>query len=154
MQTAAQPSGSAGASDIGREQHLADGQLRVQERIRQAAFTLHKVRGDCNPADLCTKHLGRTSADPMYSALLGWTSRPVEQVARHVLPLRLSSFQQVRDSCLPSMDVTRRTPSEKEECEIVTLNMCIISMILLHASSLEGSAHLPVAMTRMQRIEK
>ena len=55
MQTAAQPSGSAGASDVGRVQHLAVGQLRVQERIRQAAFTLHKVRGDCNPADLRTK---------------------------------------------------------------------------------------------------
>ena len=50
-------------SGIGRVRHLAVGQLWVQERIRQAAFTLHKVRGDCNPADLCTKHLGRATAD-------------------------------------------------------------------------------------------
>ena len=50
-------------SGIGSVRHLAVGQLWVQERIRQAAFTLHKVRGDCNPADLCTKHLGRATAD-------------------------------------------------------------------------------------------
>ena len=48
-------------SSIGRVRHLAVGQLWVQERIRQAAFT--QVRGDCNPADLCTKHLGRATAD-------------------------------------------------------------------------------------------
>ena len=50
-------------SSIGRVQQLAIGQLWVQECIRQAAFTLHKVRADCNPADLCTKHLGCTSDD-------------------------------------------------------------------------------------------
>ena len=32
--------------------------------------------------------------------------------------------------------------------------MCVINMILLYASSLEGGAQLSVAMTRMQRIEK
>ena len=51
-------------SGIGRRaRRLAVGQLWVQERIRQAAFTLYKVRSDCNPADPCTEHLGRTSAD-------------------------------------------------------------------------------------------
>ena len=50
-------------SGIGRVRHLAVGQLWVQERIRQGTFTLHKVRGECNPADMCTKHLGRTVAD-------------------------------------------------------------------------------------------
>ena len=43
---------------------------------------------------------------------------------------------------------------EKEStCEIAELNMCIISMILLFASSLEEGAQLAVAMTCMQRIE-
>ena len=54
---------------------------------------------------------------------------PVKQVARHLFPPRLSCFQQVGSSCLPSLDVTRLTPSDEEECGIVELNMCIISMI-------------------------
>ena len=54
-------SGICRRSGIGRVRHLAVGQLWVQERIRKAALTLHKVRGD----------LGRT--------------------ARHLCPPRLSS---------------------------------------------------------------
>ena len=48
---------------IGRVRHLAVGQLWVQEHIRRGAFTLHKVRGDDNPADLCTKHMSRALMD-------------------------------------------------------------------------------------------
>ena len=44
------------------------------------------------------------------------TSKPVEQEARHLFPPRLSCFQQVGDCCLPSMDVTRLTPNDEEEC--------------------------------------
>ena len=49
-------------SCIGRMRHLAVGQLWVPEHLRRGAFTLFKVRGDSNPADLCTKHLDRTTA--------------------------------------------------------------------------------------------
>ena len=44
-------------SGVGRVRHLAVGQLWVQERLREGSFTLHKVSGSDNPADLLTKHL-------------------------------------------------------------------------------------------------
>jgi hypothetical protein len=47
---------------IGRVRHLAVGQLWVQEQLRRGAFTLHKLRGDCYPADLCMKHLTCSTA--------------------------------------------------------------------------------------------
>ena len=42
---------------IGRVRHLAVGQLWVQEKLRAKEFTLHKVLGSGNPADLLTKHV-------------------------------------------------------------------------------------------------
>ena len=42
---------------IGRVRHLAVGQLWVQERLRAGHFSLFKVCGTANPADLLTKHL-------------------------------------------------------------------------------------------------
>ena len=42
---------------IGRVRRLAVGQLWVQERLRAGHFTLYKVGGTANPADLLTKHL-------------------------------------------------------------------------------------------------
>ena len=42
---------------IGRVRHLAVGQLWVQERLRAGHFSLYKVIGTANPADLMTKHL-------------------------------------------------------------------------------------------------
>jgi len=50
-------------SGIGRVRHLAVGQLWVQDHLRRGTFRLFKVRGDENPADLCTKHLARTVID-------------------------------------------------------------------------------------------
>ena len=44
-------------SGIGRVRHLAVGQLWVQERLRSGHFSLFKVCGTANPADLLTKHL-------------------------------------------------------------------------------------------------
>ena len=44
-------------SGVGRVRHLAVGQLWVQERLRAGHFTLFKVCGAANPADLLTKHL-------------------------------------------------------------------------------------------------
>merc|ERR1712020_640162 len=40
---------------IGRVRHLATGQLWVQEKVRSEEFSLHKVSGELNPADLLTK---------------------------------------------------------------------------------------------------
>ena len=40
---------------IGKVRHLAVTQLWVQERLRAGSFTLHKVAGDSNPADILTK---------------------------------------------------------------------------------------------------
>ena len=50
-------------SGIGRVRHLAVSQLWVQERLRAGSFTLHKVAGDENPADILTKVVARTLLD-------------------------------------------------------------------------------------------
>ena len=42
---------------------LAIGQLRVQERLRNEDFTLHKVLGAKNPADSFTKFVPRHLLD-------------------------------------------------------------------------------------------
>ena len=79
---------------IGRVRHLAVGQLWVQEHLRRGAFTLFKVRGDSNPADLCTKHLDRTTASYLLD-LAGITfedgrahSAPQVSAEVEVLPLQ------------------------------------------------------------------
>ena len=46
---------SSAASGICRARHLTVSQLGVQERLRAGSFTLHKVAGDSNPADILTK---------------------------------------------------------------------------------------------------
>ena len=50
--------GICNRSGIGRVRHLAVGQLWIQERIRDGTLALSKVKGEENPADVCTKHLG------------------------------------------------------------------------------------------------
>ena len=60
-------------SGIGRVRHLAVGQLWVQEKLRGGQFSLYKVLGTRNPADLCTKHL------------------PAEGVGTHLQTLHLAS---------------------------------------------------------------
>ena len=50
-------------SGIGRVRHLAVGQLWVQEGLRRGDFTLYKVRGDQNPADILTKAVPREVLD-------------------------------------------------------------------------------------------
>ena len=50
-------------SGIGRVRHLAVGQLWVQEGLRRGDFTLFKVRGDQNPADVLTKSVPREVLD-------------------------------------------------------------------------------------------
>ena len=44
-------------SGIGRVRHLAVGQLWVQEKLRYKEFSLYKVLGLQNPADMLTKHV-------------------------------------------------------------------------------------------------
>ena len=50
-------------SGIGRVRHLAVGQLWVQEGLRRGDFTLFKVQGDRNPADILTKNIAREVLD-------------------------------------------------------------------------------------------
>ena len=50
-------------SGIGRVRHLAVGQLWVQEGLRRGDFSLYKVRGDQNPADILTKGVPREVLD-------------------------------------------------------------------------------------------
>ena len=50
-------------SGIGRVRHLAVGQLWVQEGLRRGDFTLFKVRGHQNPADVLTKSVPREVLD-------------------------------------------------------------------------------------------
>ena len=56
-------------SGIGRVRHLAVGQLWVQERLREGTFTLFKVLGSANPADLFTKHLARAAIQQHWQVL-------------------------------------------------------------------------------------
>ena len=42
---------------LGTQRHIAVNSLWVQEKLRKKEFTLFKVRGEDNPADLFTKHL-------------------------------------------------------------------------------------------------
>ena len=44
---------------LGTQRHIAVNSLWVQERLRNKQFTLFKVKGEDNPADLMTKHLSR-----------------------------------------------------------------------------------------------
>ena len=44
---------------LGKIRHLAVSDLWIQERLREQAFTLDKVAGADNPADVLTKHLER-----------------------------------------------------------------------------------------------
>jgi hypothetical protein len=50
-------------SGIGRVRHLAVSQLWEQKRLCAGSFTLHKVAGDENPADILTKVVARTLLD-------------------------------------------------------------------------------------------
>ena len=45
-------------SGLGKLRHLETHTLWVQEKVRVGAIQVRKVRGDVNPADLFTKHLG------------------------------------------------------------------------------------------------
>ena len=56
-------------SGIGRVRHLAVGQLWVQEGLRRGDFTLFKVQGDQNPADIFTKCVSRELLDRHLSRL-------------------------------------------------------------------------------------
>ena len=49
--------GSCRRAGIGKLRHVAVGQLSVQAQVKAGAPALYKVRGDANPADLCTKYL-------------------------------------------------------------------------------------------------
>jgi hypothetical protein len=59
-------------SGIGRVRHLAVGQLWVQEKLREGCFSLHKVVGTANPADLLTKYLAGSTLRQHLEALELW----------------------------------------------------------------------------------
>ena len=63
-------------SDIGRVRHLAVSQLWVQERLRAGSFTLHKVAGDENPADILTKAVASASRPASLPAVCASRGRP------------------------------------------------------------------------------
>ena len=52
--------GIATRRGLGRTRHIEVHYLWVQERVAHKDFELHRVRGQANPADLCTKHLDRS----------------------------------------------------------------------------------------------
>ena len=43
---------------LGGQRHIATHSLWVQQALREQRFTLHKVSGEVNPADVFTKHMG------------------------------------------------------------------------------------------------
>ena len=81
-------------SGVGRVRHLAVGQLWVQERLRDGNFTLHKVSGPDNPADLLTKHLEAATLQKHLRALA-------------VVPESSSAARKMCDCCVsqaPTLD--------------------------------------------------
>ena len=118
--TAAEPLGSPGAqaSDVcGTWLLVSSGCKSVSARLLSPCtrFPVIAILQICAPSTLGVQLL------TIFSALLGYTLRPVEQGARHLCPPQLSCFQQVGK---PSADVTRLTPNDEEECETVELNLC------------------------------
>ena len=63
--------GIASRKGLGKVRHLHTQYLWVQERLSAKDFTLHKVRGDKNMADLLTKHLDRGKLDK-FCKMLGY----------------------------------------------------------------------------------
>ena len=63
--------GIASRKGLGKVRHLHTQYLWVQERLSAKGFTLHKVRGDKNMADLLTKHLDRSKMDK-FCKMLGY----------------------------------------------------------------------------------
>ena len=57
--------GIASRRGLGKVRHLEVQYLWVQEKVANGTFTLHKVRGEFNPADLLTKHVNRNTLDKM-----------------------------------------------------------------------------------------
>ena len=86
----------------------------VQEHLRRGAFTLFKVRGDSNPADLCTKHLDRTTA----SYLLDLAGITFEDGRAHSAP-QVSAEVEV----LPLKAVRRL---RAHEGKLVTRHACVL----------------------------
>ena len=59
--------GICGRRGLGKLRHVDTQSLWIQQKVREKEFELRKVRGDMNPADVCTKHL--TSFDKISSLL-------------------------------------------------------------------------------------
>ena len=49
--------GICGRSGLGKLRHIDTRALWIQQRVKDSSVELRKVRGECNPADLFTKHL-------------------------------------------------------------------------------------------------
>jgi len=49
--------GIASRSGLGKLRHLETHTLWLREKVRTGAITVRKVKGECNPADIFTKHL-------------------------------------------------------------------------------------------------
>ena len=50
---------------LGKINHLDTTDLWCQEKVRDGAVTLHKVRGGSNPADIVTKYIERATLEKM-----------------------------------------------------------------------------------------
>ena len=61
--------GIARRRGLGKVRHIAVGDLWIQERLRSKDFSLHKVAGAENPADICTKFVDRPTLDKMLNIL-------------------------------------------------------------------------------------
>ena len=54
---------------LGKIRHLHCSDLWVQDRLRAKAFTLTKIAGQLNPADILTKHVDRKTLERHLSAM-------------------------------------------------------------------------------------
>ena len=96
---------------------MAVGQLWVREHLRSGAFTLHKVSGNDNPADLCTKYMSKALADHLLN-LAGLAFEPgraasAPRVSAYVEPLPSRTEDQLESVRRPRAGGTkglRRAP--------------------------------------------
>ena len=105
---------------LGTQRHIAVNSLWVQERLRKKQFTLFKVKGEDNPADLMTKHLPRETMI-RHLSFLGAEFREGRAEAA---PQRKEHEQIIGEDINRQLTETARDEIDDEEVELRLAKEC------------------------------
>ena len=119
---------------LGKLRHIATHTLWIQEKVREGAIELRKVKGDVNPADLFTKHLlsrervlnlttlfgcefrtGRPSNAPQLRKEKGEVNNVIEHEAHDINVLPHEYAEDDLDQYFPNAAIT---PAQFEETKL------------------------------------